>query len=431
MTTLPRRRLCGYRCWQRPASWTWRIGRCPRPGRARSWWPCAASGCAARTCTTTSTAGSVTSWSRSPLVLGHEASGRDRRRRRRRRPRPRRAPGSRSSPARRAGAAPSARPAATTCARTCGSSPRRPSTARSPSTSRSAPTWPSTCPTQVSDDAAALLEPLSVGIWATGKAALTAGSSVLIAGAGPIGLVAAQVARARGATTIAVTDIAPHRLAAARAQRGHADPGRPATPPRRARSSTRSWTARGPRRRSPPASGAAPGRAGRAGRHGPDEMTAAARAAAAARADRHRDVPLRQYLAHGHRAGRQRRGRPGRGWSPAGSGWPRRRRPWSTGPSRAPSSRSSSPGAEPRPGRAERAGRSRCRSRCRFGRSASHLGPPGGLVGRVRACHASCRRGPADELTLTRGTRIGHAGGRHSLSPADPGPRSATPWTRP
>jgi L-iditol 2-dehydrogenase len=70
-------------------------------------------------------------------------------------------------------------------------------------------------PEQVSDDAAALLEPLSVGIWATAKAAVTAGSSVLIAGAGPIGLVTAQVARARGAATIAVTDIAPGRLRAA------------------------------------------------------------------------------------------------------------------------------------------------------------------------------------------------------------------------
>jgi L-iditol 2-dehydrogenase len=70
-------------------------------------------------------------------------------------------------------------------------------------------------PEQVSDDAAALLEPLSVGIWANDKAGVTAGGSVLIAGAGPIGLVTAQVARARGATTIAVSDIAPHRLAAA------------------------------------------------------------------------------------------------------------------------------------------------------------------------------------------------------------------------
>lgn len=70
-------------------------------------------------------------------------------------------------------------------------------------------------PERVSDDAAALLEPLSVGIWANAKAGVTAGGSVLIAGAGPIGLVTAQVARARGATTIVVSDIAPHRLAAA------------------------------------------------------------------------------------------------------------------------------------------------------------------------------------------------------------------------
>jgi D-arabinose 1-dehydrogenase-like Zn-dependent alcohol dehydrogenase len=51
-------------------------------------------------------------------------------------------------------------------------------------------------PDSVSDDPAALLEPLSVAIWATGKARVTAGSRVLIAGAGPIGPVTAQVARA-------------------------------------------------------------------------------------------------------------------------------------------------------------------------------------------------------------------------------------------
>jgi L-iditol 2-dehydrogenase len=70
-------------------------------------------------------------------------------------------------------------------------------------------------PGEVSDDAAALLEPLSVGIWATAKAQIGAGSRVLIAGAGPIGLVNAQVARARGATDVTVTDIAADRLAAA------------------------------------------------------------------------------------------------------------------------------------------------------------------------------------------------------------------------
>jgi L-iditol 2-dehydrogenase len=70
-------------------------------------------------------------------------------------------------------------------------------------------------PDQVSDDDAALLEPLSVGLWACGKAGIGPGSAVLIAGAGPIGLVNTQIARGRGATTIVVTDIAPHRLAAA------------------------------------------------------------------------------------------------------------------------------------------------------------------------------------------------------------------------
>jgi L-iditol 2-dehydrogenase len=72
-------------------------------------------------------------------------------------------------------------------------------------------------PDSVSDDAAALLEPLSVGIWANRKAQVTAGYRLLIAGAGPIGLVTAQVARALGASTIVVSDVAPHRLAAARA----------------------------------------------------------------------------------------------------------------------------------------------------------------------------------------------------------------------
>jgi L-iditol 2-dehydrogenase len=85
-------------------------------------------------------------------------------------------------------------------------------------------------PDQVSDNAAALLEPLSVGIWSNGKAGVQEGGSLLIAGAGPIGLVTAQVARARGIATIAVSDVNPDRLAAASAsgatltiQAGHDD----------------------------------------------------------------------------------------------------------------------------------------------------------------------------------------------------------------
>lgn len=50
-------------------------------------------------------------------------------------------------------------------------------------------------PESVSDDAAALVEPLSVGIAAARKAALDPADRVLISGAGPIGLIMAQVAR--------------------------------------------------------------------------------------------------------------------------------------------------------------------------------------------------------------------------------------------
>ncbi|MDJ0394683.1 NAD(P)-dependent alcohol dehydrogenase [Rhodococcus sp. G-MC3] len=62
-------------------------------------------------------------------------------------------------------------------------------------------------PDEISDEAAALFEPLSVGIASARKARITPGSSVLITGAGPVGLVTAQVARAFGATTVIVSDI--------------------------------------------------------------------------------------------------------------------------------------------------------------------------------------------------------------------------------
>ena len=71
-------------------------------------------------------------------------------------------------------------------------------------------------PDSLSDDAAGLIEPLSVGVWACAKAGIGAGSRLLISGAGPIGLVTAQVARALGATEVVVSDIAPARLQAAR-----------------------------------------------------------------------------------------------------------------------------------------------------------------------------------------------------------------------
>jgi L-iditol 2-dehydrogenase len=72
-------------------------------------------------------------------------------------------------------------------------------------------------PDSMSDDAAALLEPLSVGVWASRKGHVTAGSRVLVTGAGAVGLVAAQCALAFGATEVVVTDVNPHRLELARA----------------------------------------------------------------------------------------------------------------------------------------------------------------------------------------------------------------------
>ncbi|WP_369045851.1 NAD(P)-dependent alcohol dehydrogenase [Sinomonas sp. P10A9] len=68
-------------------------------------------------------------------------------------------------------------------------------------------------PDAISDEAAALIEPLSVGIWACQRADIRPGSRVLIAGAGPIGIIAAQTARAFGASEVYISDISPQRLA--------------------------------------------------------------------------------------------------------------------------------------------------------------------------------------------------------------------------
>ena len=66
-------------------------------------------------------------------------------------------------------------------------------------------------PDSMSDDAAALLEPLSVAIATMRKAEIAPGSTVLIAGAGPIGVICAQAARAFGAARIVVSDPVPSR----------------------------------------------------------------------------------------------------------------------------------------------------------------------------------------------------------------------------
>ncbi len=67
-------------------------------------------------------------------------------------------------------------------------------------------------PDSLSDDAAALVEPLSVGIWACRKARVGPGARVLVTGAGPVGLLCLQAALAFGATYVAVTDVNSRRL---------------------------------------------------------------------------------------------------------------------------------------------------------------------------------------------------------------------------
>jgi len=67
-------------------------------------------------------------------------------------------------------------------------------------------------PDNVSTEEGALCEPLSVGLHACSRANVTLGSSVLITGAGPIGLVSFLAAKACGATKIAIIDIQKERL---------------------------------------------------------------------------------------------------------------------------------------------------------------------------------------------------------------------------
>ncbi|MFS2242466.1 NAD(P)-dependent alcohol dehydrogenase [Microbacterium sp. OR16] len=67
-------------------------------------------------------------------------------------------------------------------------------------------------PESMSLEEAAMCEPLSVGIWACRRAGLRAGDGVLVSGAGPVGILAAQVARAEGAASVTVTDVSDERL---------------------------------------------------------------------------------------------------------------------------------------------------------------------------------------------------------------------------
>ncbi|WP_158056900.1 NAD(P)-dependent alcohol dehydrogenase [Halorussus halophilus] len=74
-------------------------------------------------------------------------------------------------------------------------------------------------PNSVSLREGALCEPLSVGIHVARRAEVGVGDSVLVTGAGPIGLLVAEAVRAAGATDVLVSDVVESKLALA-AERG-------------------------------------------------------------------------------------------------------------------------------------------------------------------------------------------------------------------
>jgi L-iditol 2-dehydrogenase len=67
-------------------------------------------------------------------------------------------------------------------------------------------------PETVSTRAGALCEPLSVGIHACRRGDVGTGDTVLVTGAGPIGLLAMEAARTAGATDVLVTDVVSEKL---------------------------------------------------------------------------------------------------------------------------------------------------------------------------------------------------------------------------
>ena len=76
--------------------------------------------------------------------------------------------------------------------------------------------WPSDflfpLPDGLSLDEGAMIEPLAVGMWAARHSGVTAGDTVAVLGAGPIGLTTMQAAIAHGAVRAIVSDLVPMRL---------------------------------------------------------------------------------------------------------------------------------------------------------------------------------------------------------------------------
>lgn len=71
-------------------------------------------------------------------------------------------------------------------------------------------------PDHVSYDEGALIEPLAVAVYTMERSCVVPGDKVAILGAGPIGLLLLQAARAYGASVVAITDASQFRLSKAR-----------------------------------------------------------------------------------------------------------------------------------------------------------------------------------------------------------------------
>lgn len=68
------------------------------------------------------------------------------------------------------------------------------------------------CPSSMSDDTIALVEPLAVGVGAVKRAKDYVGANIVVVGAGPIGNFTAQAAKALGAASVMITDINQKKL---------------------------------------------------------------------------------------------------------------------------------------------------------------------------------------------------------------------------
>jgi L-iditol 2-dehydrogenase len=71
-------------------------------------------------------------------------------------------------------------------------------------------------PPSVSLDQAAMVEPISVAVHALRRGGMEAGMKVLVLGAGTIGNLVGQVARASGAAEVLIADVSPYKLEKAR-----------------------------------------------------------------------------------------------------------------------------------------------------------------------------------------------------------------------